>query len=58
MYSRIKTDDRYPVLYSNFQCNGNEASLHQCSGGLNYQYLDDCSNDAVYINCAGKCSYA
>ena len=51
---KVKTTDSNPVLYSHVYCSGSESSIIECSGGgINYLSLDDCTNDAVYINCEG-----
>ncbi len=50
---KVKTTDKYPVLYSHLYCTGSESSITECPEGINYMSLEGCTNDAVYLNCEG-----
>ena len=48
-----KTDERYPFIYTRFDCSSSEVKLRSCSSSLtsNIQY---CSNNKVVeVICAG-----
>ena len=52
-FSRRKTAETFPIIYSGFNCRGSEAKLSSCGSGLN-SYIQYCTNDAVEINCEGE----
>ena len=47
-----QTTAEFPVIYSYFHCQGNEAKLSSCEPGLNSD-IQYCTNNAVEINCEG-----
>ena len=53
-YVNGRTDDKYPFIYTRFDCSGAESRLSYCSSSftLNIQY---CSNQKVVkLTCAGQ----
>ena len=53
-YVNGRTDEKYPFIYTRFDCSGSESRLTSCSSSLisNIQY---CSNhNVVKLTCAGQ----
>lgn len=58
-YDSSVTSSDYPVIFSYFNCNGNEGNLTSCgSGGLSQYIASTCSTlKAVTVSCEGRLTY-
>ena len=46
------TDERFPILYYQFSCSGDESSLEDCTNiSIAKEYFTPCSDEIVYIIC-------
>ena len=50
-YKVVLTDDRFPILYLEFACHGDESSLSSC---MNKTHNGRCLNEAVHITCESE----
>ena len=51
-HTRVITNEKYPIIYCGFNCNGNEAKLSSCTYTLS-SYIQYCTDIAVSIVCSG-----
>ncbi|XP_019858318.1 PREDICTED: deleted in malignant brain tumors 1 protein-like, partial [Amphimedon queenslandica] len=54
-FSRRITDGMFPIIYSYFDCQGNEATLLSCSPGL-HSSIQYCTNNAIELKCEVNCT--
>uniref|UniRef100_A0A1X7T3T8 SRCR domain-containing protein n=1 Tax=Amphimedon queenslandica TaxID=400682 RepID=A0A1X7T3T8_AMPQE len=54
-FSRTTTSRMFPLIYSYFNCHGNEVTLLSCSSGL-HSSIQYCTNNAVKLNCEANCT--
>ncbi len=49
------TDNRFPILYYQFNCSGDEPSLDHCPNtSISEEYFTPCYDEVVYIICERK----
>lgn len=49
---RGTTSGMFPIIYSYFNCQGNEATLLSCGSGL-HSSIQYCTNNAIELKCEG-----
>ncbi|XP_019853225.1 PREDICTED: deleted in malignant brain tumors 1 protein [Amphimedon queenslandica] len=52
---RGTTNRLFPIIYSSFNCQGNETTLLSCSSGL-HSSIQYCTDNAIELNCEANCT--
>ena len=54
-YARVRSDtlDKYPILFTYYQCQGNEATLASCGSNVLSSSIQYCYNGVVELTCSG-----